>query len=198
MCEEDRVPVLTLLINSFFHDEPLAKCLQLGQPIDFAEKIFNDALNDQCSLVAYDIQTNQVAGVCLNEIRSKDDARIINESNEKINFILQFLDHMHETINLFEYFGTDSLLHIFIINVDGHYRGHGLASSLVSASIEHAKKFNVGGVYAEATNTYSLNSFQQQGFQIYHQLSYVEYDQVRLAGLTDKNYDQCRLVARPL
>ncbi|CAF0862820.1 unnamed protein product [Rotaria sordida] len=198
MCEEDRIPVLTLLTNSFFRDEPLAKYLQLGEPMDFAKNVINDALKDKCSFVAYDIKTNQLAGVCLNEVKYKNDTNTINESNEKLHFILHLLHHMHKNINLFDHFLTDSLLHIFIINVDSNYRGYGLASTLISASTEHAKKLNIGGAYAEATNIYSLNSFKQIGFQTYHQLNYVEYDQVRLANLTDKNYDQCQLVARTL
>ncbi|CAF2587166.1 unnamed protein product [Rotaria sp. Silwood2] len=198
MCEEDRIPVLNLLTKSFFHDEPLAKCLQLGEPIDFAKNVINDALNGQCSFVAYDIETNQLAGVCLNKVKYKDDTNTIHESNEKLNFILHLLHDVHKNINLFDHFLTDYLLYIFIINVDSNYRGYGLASSLISAGIEHAKKLHIGGAYAEATNIYSLNSFKQQGFQIYHQLNYVEYDQIRLANLTDKSYDQCQLVARTL
>ncbi|CAF0765911.1 unnamed protein product [Adineta steineri] len=54
--EEDRIPALTLLINSFFHDEPLAKCVELEEPIDFAKTIINDAINNQCSFVYRDIQ----------------------------------------------------------------------------------------------------------------------------------------------
>ncbi|CAF1341963.1 unnamed protein product [Rotaria magnacalcarata] len=198
MCEEDRIHVLNLLVSSFFRDEPLAKCLQVKEPIDFANNVISDALNDQCSFVAYDLQTNRLAGVCLNEVKYKTDTNIIHESNEKIYFILHLLDHMHKDINLFDHLLTNSLLHIFIINVDNNYRGNGLASSLIAASIQHAKTFNIGGAYAEATNTYSLNSFTRQGFQIYHQLNYVEYDQVRLADLTDKNNDECQLVARIL
>ncbi|CAF1151252.1 unnamed protein product [Rotaria sp. Silwood1] len=198
MTEDDRIPVLNLLTKSFFHEEPLAKCLQLGEPMDFANNVINDTLKDQCSFVGYDIQTNQLAGVCLNKVKYKNDTNTIHEPNEKLNFILNLLHHVHKNINLFDHFLTDSLLYIFMINVDSNYRGYGLASSLISASIEHAKKFHIGGAYAEATNIYSLNSFKQQGFQIYDQLNYVEYDQVRLANLTDKSYDQCQLVARTL
>jgi N-acetylglutamate synthase-like GNAT family acetyltransferase len=198
MREEDRIPALTLLINSFFRDEPLAKCLELGEPMDFAKNVINGALNDQCSFVAYDIQTNQLVGICLNEVKYKEDESAIDESNEKIYFILHLLKHMHKSINLFDQFMTNSLLHIFIINVDNTYRGCGLAARLISSSIEHAKKLHMGGAYAEATSFYSLNSFKQQGFQIYHQLNYAEYDQVRLSNLTDKNYNQCQLVAKAL
>ncbi len=198
MREEDRIPALTLLINSFFHEEPLAKCLQLGEPIDFAKTVINDAINDQCSFIAYDIQTNQVAGVCINEITHKDDQHRIVQSNEKLYFILNLLDQMHKNINLFDVFQTDSLLHVFIINVDKNYRGYGLSSRLISASIQHAKQNHIGGAFAEATNIYSLNAFKQQGFQIYHQLNYIEYDPLRLTDLNDKTNDQCQLVAKAL
>jgi ribosomal protein S18 acetylase RimI-like enzyme len=103
---------------------------------------------------------------------------------------------MHKNINLFDHFLTDSLLHIFIINVDRNYRGYGLASNLISTSINHAKQIHLGGAYAEATNIYSLNSFKKQDFQVYDQLNYAQYDQIRLGDLTDKNFDQCQLVAR--
>ena len=198
MYEEDRIPVLSLLLNSFFCDEPLAKCLHMGKPTDFAETIITDALADQCSFVAYDQKLNQLAGVCLNGLKSKHDLCTITEPNEKAHFILQLLDRMHKNIDLYDHFRSDSLLHIFIINVDSRYRGYGLASNLISASIEHGKKLRVGGAYAETTSIYSLNSFQRQGFQIYDRLSYVEYDKVRLADLIDKNYDQCQLVARAI
>lgn len=54
MREEDRNAALALLMKSFFHDEPLAKYLELREPMDFAKSVINDAVNDQCSFVAYD------------------------------------------------------------------------------------------------------------------------------------------------
>lgn len=198
MVEEDRLSALNLLINSFFHDEPLAKYLELGEPIDFAKNIINDGINDQCSFVVYDIETNELIGLCINEIKYKNNIYLINETDEKLYFILHLLENMHKNINLFDQLITDSLLHIFIINVHKNYRGFGLSSRLILTSIEHAKKLHIGGAYAETTNIYSLNSFKQQGFQIYHQLNYVQYDQNRLANLNDKNFDHCQLVARSI
>ena len=193
MCEKDRNNVLNLLLNSFFEEEPLAKHLQLNKPIQFAENLFNDALKDQCSFVVYDIQTNELIGISLNEIQTENNnEEIINHTNEKIYFILHFLNSMHSNINLFHQFQTNSLLHIFIINIEKKSRGYGLGSQLISASIEQAKKMNIKGVYAEATSIYSFNSFQRQGFEVYHQVNYKDYDPIRLANLND----QCQLVAR--
>jgi ribosomal protein S18 acetylase RimI-like enzyme len=194
MCENDRENVLSLLLNSFFQDEPLAKHLQLGKPIDFAERIFNDALKDQCSFVVYDNQTKELIAICLNEIQYEHNQHIINETNENILFILQFLNQMHSNKNLFHLFQTNLLLHIFIINVEKNSRGYGLGSQLISTTIEYAKKMNIKGIYAEATNIYSLNCFKQQGFQVYHQVNYIDYDPIRLQNLND----QCQLVARCL
>ncbi|CAF0869717.1 unnamed protein product [Rotaria sordida] len=196
MREKNRNEVLSLLINSFFQDEPLAKCLQLEEPIDFAKSIINNALHDQCSFVVYDIQTKQLIGICLNEIKFQDNKYIINETNEKIYFILKFLNNMHLNINLFNQFKINSLLHIFIINIKKNYRGYGLGSQLISTTIEYAKKINIKGIYAETTNIYSLNCFKQQGFQVYHQINYIDYDQIRLASLTNPDQNQCQLVAR--
>jgi ribosomal protein S18 acetylase RimI-like enzyme len=192
MHEEDRNKVLSLLLNSFFQDEPLAKYLELGEPIDFAKNVINDAINDQCSFVVYDIQTKELIGICLNEIKYENDQHIINETNEKLSFILHFLNNMHKNINLFHQFKTNSLLHIFIINIKQNYRGYGLGSQLILESIKHAKKINIKGIYAEATNIYSLNCFKRQQFQVYYQINYIDYDRIRLENLND----QCQLVAR--
>jgi ribosomal protein S18 acetylase RimI-like enzyme len=197
--EEHRIQTISLLMKSFFRDEPLAKYLRLGEPRDFAERVVDDALRDQCSFVALYTQPNQLVGVCLSEIKHKNEvAHSKNEWEEKVDYILRLLDHMHQKIDLFDEFNTEDLLHIFIINVDKSYRGHGLASRLISASIDHAKKKNVGGIYAETTSIYSLNCFKKQGFQVYHQMIYLDYDQIRLADMTDASEDQCQLVARKL
>ena len=192
MREEDRNKVLFLLLNSFFQEEPLAKYLQLGAPMNFANNTINSAIHDQCSFVVYDNQTKQLVGTCLNEIKSQDDQNLINETNEKVYFILNFLNHMHTDKNLFDQFQTNSLFHIFILNIDRNYRGYGLGSQLISTCIEHAKKMNIKGIYAETTSIYSLNCFKKQGFEVYHQTNYIDYDPIRLANLND----QCQLVAR--
>ncbi|UJR24588.1 hypothetical protein I4U23_005963 [Adineta vaga] len=196
ICEENRHEVISLLLNSFFQDEPLALCLQLDEPIDFARNLFNNALHDQCSFVVYDNQTERLVGICLNEIKFKNDKEIINEPNEKISFILHLLNSLHKNRNLYQEFQINSLLHIIIINIETNYRGHGLGSQLISATIEYAKKMNIKGIYAETTNSYSLNCFKQHHFEIYDQIIYIDYDFNRLANLTDSHQNQCQLVAR--
>lgn len=190
--EQDRHDVIHLLLNSFFKDEPIAKYLQLNKPIEFAEKIFNDSLKEQCSFVIHDNQTNDLIGMCLNELVDENHDEIINENNEKISFILHLLNSMHFHRNLFQQFQTDSLLHIFILSIDEKYRGYGFACQLIAKTIDYAKARQIKAIYAEATSFNSLKCFQKEYFEIYHRMKYKDYDSIRLANLDD----QCHLVAR--
>lgn len=198
--EDDRQSAYALLVDSFFIDEPVARHLHLETPVEFAQTLLDEAIRDRCSFVAFDLQNNRLVGICLNEIKSRDEkpSPVPSEWDEKLRFILQLFDHMHDHVNLFDRLQTDSLLHLFIVSVDRSARGHGLASRLIAASVEHAKQMNIGGAYAEATNIYSFVAFQQQHFQVYFQLIYEEYDRTRLATLNDQSSHQCQLVARTL
>jgi ribosomal protein S18 acetylase RimI-like enzyme len=162
MREDDYNQVLSLLTNSFFHDEPITRCLQVTDTLEFSKNTITGCLQDQCSFVTYDTETNQIVALCLNEIIEKNSKHEINESDEKIRFILQLFADVNKKLNIFDQLNANILLHIFIINVDKIARGHGLASRLISKSIEYAKELKIDGAYAEVTNVYSLNCFKQQ------------------------------------
>jgi ribosomal protein S18 acetylase RimI-like enzyme len=196
MDKNDYNQVLSLLTNSFFQDEPIVRYLQVTETLECAKNIIKDALHDQCSFVAYDITTNEIVGICINEIIHKNAKLEIIESNEKLRFIYQIFADIHKKLNIFDRLNTDTLLHVYIISVDKIARGHGLASHLISKSIEYAKELKIHGAYAEATNVYSLNCFKQQQFEIFDELVYADYNAERLANLNDPMYDRCYLVAR--
>lgn len=196
MREDDYNQVLSLLINSFFHDEPIARCLQVTDPLEFSKNTFHGCLQDQCSFVAYDTETNQIVALCLNEIIEKNSKREINESDEKMRFVLQLIEDMHTKLNIFDQLNANILLHIFIISVDKIARGHGLGSRLILKSLQCAKELKLDGACAEVTNIYSLNCFKQQQFEIFDELNYLEYNRERLANLSDPMYDRCYFVGR--
>lgn len=198
MIKNDYEQVLSLLINSFFKDEPLTRNLQVTDVSHFSNNVIKTCLNDQCSFVAYDTETNQIVGVCLNEIVDRDTKNENNQPDEKLNFLLQIFADMHKKINIFDRLNADKLLHIFMISVDKIARGHRLAACLIGKSIEHAKNLNITGAFAEATSVYSLNCFKQHGFQIIDELIYAGYNPEYLGNMNDKMYDRCYLVARTI
>lgn len=194
---EDYDQVLSLLMNSFFRDEPLVKCLQATENLQFAKNIIESCIKDQCSFVVYDTETNQIVGTCLNEVchRSVREQEV-NEPDEKLRLILQITAHMHQKLNVFDRLNSDTLLHIFLLSVDNSARGHGLASRLIEKSIERGRELQLKGAYADASNVYSLNCFKQQQFEILDELNYAQHNPERFGSLTGPMYDRCYLVAR--
>jgi ribosomal protein S18 acetylase RimI-like enzyme len=207
MSNEHREKVLELVTDTFFRDEPLNKCLVFDlphEPAEFAELVISIALEDQCSFVAIDIQTQKIIGVILNLIKHRltlnnlDKFDINNFQSEKLRFILGVLQHVHGNIDLFHEMNTDDLLHIVIIAIDARYRGLRLTEKLIHASLERAKiEYHLKAAFSEATSLYSSKAFRKQGFQIYDEIIYIKYDDKRLASLTAE-HDRCQLLAKQL
>ncbi|CAF1592856.1 unnamed protein product [Adineta ricciae] len=205
MTIEHREQVFELVLNTFFRDEPLNKCLAFDlptEPIEFAELVISIAIEDRCSFVTIDVQTQKIIGVILNIIKSRsqniDKFRIENFRSEKLRFILNVLQHAHGTLDLFKEMNTDRLLHIVIIAIDANYRGLRLTEKLIHASLERATtEFHLQGAFSEATSLYSAKAFRKQGFQIYNEIIYTKYDAVRLANLAGE-HDRCQLLAKQL
>ncbi|CAF3360487.1 unnamed protein product [Rotaria socialis] len=210
MRDEHREKVFELVTETFFRDEPLNKCLAFAlphEPIDFVELVISTALEDQCSFVAIDIQTQNAIGVILNIIKyrplsatidNQDKFDIKNFQSEKLRFILSVLQRVHDNVDLFQKLNTDRLLHVVVIAVDVHYRGLRLTEKLIRASLERAKtQLNINAAFSEATSLYSAKAFRKQDFQKYNELIYIEYDNVRLASLTGE-HDRCQLLAKQL
>jgi ribosomal protein S18 acetylase RimI-like enzyme len=209
MNNEHRKNVSELVIDTFFRDEPLSKCLAFDvptEPTEFVELVLSIALEDQCSFVAIDIQTQKIIGVTLNIVKHRlpitidnpDKFDINNFQSEKLRFVLGVLQHVHRNIDLFQEMNTDHLLHIVIIAIDPHYRGLRLTEKLIHASLERAKtEYHLKAVFAEATSLYSAKAFRKQGFQLYDEIIYIKYDDVRLATLAGE-HDRCQLLAKQL
>lgn len=199
LCAEDYDQVVFLLNNSFFRDEPLAKCLQVTETLQFAKNTVEVCIKQQCSFVAWDTETNQIIGACLNEVchRSVREQEV-NEPNEQVRFILQLFTYMHNKLDVFDRLKSDTLFHVFILSVDKVARGHGLASRLIGKSIERARDLQLKGAYAEASNVYSLNCFKQQQFEVIDEVKYTEYNPERLDDLKGPMYDRCYFVARSI
>lgn len=210
MNNEHREQVFDLVVDTFFRDEPLNKCLAFeipNEPIEFTELVLSLALQDQCSFVAIDVQTQKVIGVILNIIKDQlpstniDHPDLFNVNNfqsEKLRYIINVLQHVHRNIDLFAELKTNRLLHVVIVAIDAHYRGLRLTEKLIHASIKHAKnELNLHGAFSEATSLYSSKAFRKQGFQIYDEIIYTKYDDIRLASLAGE-HDRCQLLGKTL
>ena len=86
----------------------------------------------------------QIAGAVLNGIVQKGDRqeaekRLAEMSDEKFKTIFGLLYKVNEKIDLFSKYKVEDLFECRILNVDDRYRGRGLASILIEASLETAR-----------------------------------------------------------
>lgn len=205
MTDAHRDQVFELVASTFFRDEPLNRCLAFDlphEPVEFAELVLRLALDDRCSFVAVDVQTQKIVGVILNIIKHRalhaDRFHVSNFASEKLRFILNVLQHAHGEIDLFEQLHTERLLHVVIIAIDANYRGLRLTEKLIHASLERAKtEFRLAGAFSEATSLFSAKAFRKQGFQVHNEIVYTKYDPIRLGSLAGE-HDRCQLLAKQL
>ncbi len=205
MTEKHRTQVFDLVIDSFFRDEPLNKCLAFDiphEPAEFAEFAISEAFHAQCSFVAIDRSTQKVIGVILNTIEHRqlqsNGSNTNHFQSEKVRFILGVLKHAHSNIDLFTELNTDRLMHVVIIAIDATYRGMRLSEKLIVKSLERAKnELHLTGAFVEATSLFSAKAFRKQGFRVYNEIIYANYDGTRLASLAGE-HDRCQLLAKIL
>lgn len=201
MTSEYSDEVFQLVTQTFFRDEPLNRALAFeipDEPAEFTQDVLQHALDDRCSFVLIDVQTEKIIGVILNLIKHRSTNEQKKYRSEKLEFILGLLHKLHHHVDLYDQMKTDRLLHMVIIAIDGQYRGLRLTEKLINASLERAKnEFDLKGVFAEATSLFSSKAFRKQGFQILTELIYSNYDPIRLSQLIGE-HDRCQLLTKDL
>lgn len=207
MTNDDQEQVSDLIIETFFRDEPLNRCLKFDipdEPLDFTKTILSSSIRDQYSFVVVDKQRDKIIGVILNEIENRTDSEKNNCFNknqyesEKLNYVFDLLQRVHQNMNLYTLMNTEHLLHITIIAIHSQYRGLRLTEKLIESTIEKAKQNSkIGGIYSEATSSFSSRAFRKQGFQVYGELIYRDFDGIRLSSLVGE-HDRCQLLIKEL
>lgn len=196
MQADDYDQVLSLLTNSYYPDEPLARCLQMTEGLKYSKAFLDDYIRAGYSFVASDKATNRIVATILNDVRDRNIEYKHVSVDEKSDYLFRLLDHIHEKSNVFDHLKVDKLFHLDLLSVDRKLRGRELGSRLISKSIDYARELKFEGAYAVATNRHSLNCLRQHQFQILSELIYVDYDGLRLATLNGPYYDRCYLVTR--
>ncbi|CAF0975000.1 unnamed protein product [Rotaria sp. Silwood1] len=203
MKDEHRNEVSSMIIESFFRDEPINKRLSFDlpkEPAEFTNMSVEKALQDKCSYVAIDISQQKVIGVSLNVIENMNDEVDIFDSSqfksEKLRYVFKLLGDVHGQIDLFKIFNTDRLLHLLMVSVDEKYRGLNLTRQMMNLSIEQAKTYGIKGAFAETTGLYSSKAMLKMGFKVYNEIIYAKYDEKRLSNLGV--HDRCLLLAKLL
>ncbi|CAF2599056.1 unnamed protein product [Rotaria sp. Silwood2] len=198
---EHRQSVISLLMSSFFIQEPLNDVLKFDiphEPLSWTNHTIDDALRDQCSFVAIDTTTShkEIVGIILNGIadKAKEDKFVLESKNLK--FIFSLMDQLMDGHDLFKLYKTDRLFHCDIINVDEKQRGQNLSTRLIAKSIDKAGQLGIKGAYVVCTSLFSRKAFMRHGFQVINELLYSKNGDKRLLNMGI--HDRCSLLGRQL
>lgn len=204
----------SFVMDSFFQDEPMNKCLNTKIPDEIDLPWFKDVLSkakyDNLSLAFYDTSCPNSLPIAYainhHDKRNNHDYSdsLYSSSNkaclQKHEHISEILTKLHENINLFEKFRCENLLHIYLLGVDPNYRQSKLATQLINSAISVAKEKNFDMIYADVTSDYSLKAFLKHDFQLLKTIDYNSYESTCGAKIFENIYSHegCSIVIKDL
>ncbi|XP_046743079.1 arylalkylamine N-acetyltransferase 1 isoform X1 [Diprion similis] len=183
--QEDRFSdVIVHLRKNFFADEPLNKAVKLckrGEPHAALERHSLATLQQGFSRMAV-TEDGVIAGVALNGTvkkseREEAESRLLETADEKFKAIFTLLYGVNEKVDLFSTYDIEELFECRILSVDENFRGKGLASTLMTDSMETAKQAGFKVFKADATGVYSQKICENFGFKTVAEIPYSEIDE---------------------
>ncbi|XP_057318396.1 uncharacterized protein LOC130663283 [Microplitis mediator] len=146
---------LNVIRTSFFTDENMCKgCSLLSEPgaSKEVEQLILDIAKDGISIIARDVDKNEVVGTIFNELikptigNEKSQLEISGE-NFKHNASKCFVEvniDVESRVDLFQRYNADCIMEMTFISVRQDHRQKGIAKLLVSSSLELGKKLLKG------------------------------------------------------
>ncbi|XP_034941736.1 uncharacterized protein AANATL7 [Chelonus insularis] len=176
--------VIEHLRFNFFADEPLNCAVGLCRKGESHFELENHCLATLKQGYSRMLVTDDgtIGGLVLNGILKKGEReeafrRLEKVDDEKFKTIFGLLHTLNSAVNLFTTHCTDELFECRILSVDEKFRGQGLANTLLSDTIEVAKKAGFKVIKADATGIYSQKVFEKHGFQTEFRIPYSEIDE---------------------
>ncbi|XP_057318691.1 uncharacterized protein LOC130663465 [Microplitis mediator] len=146
---------LNVIRTSFFPDENMCKgCGLSSEPgaLEEAEQLVLDIVKDGLSIVARDVITNEVVGTIFNKLFTPGAGSLVSQlkkcrTNLKYKASKCFIDsfiNVESRVDLFERYNADCILEMTFLAARRDYRRRGIASLLVSSSIELGRQLYNG------------------------------------------------------
>jgi len=191
--EKDSEQIIDHLRKFFFKDEPLNVSVKLIESDDSRcpelESYSIKSIKDGISLMAI-TDSNKIIGVCLNQKLHRDDLEeeVKKCPNPKFEKILKFLRTLDKEGNVFgQYPDVDKILNVFILSVDGSWRGKGIAKKLMDMTRKFAREQGYGLMRVDCSSHYSAKAVARLGFDCIHTIKYEDYKENGTSVFTPDN-----------
>lgn len=173
----DAADVVHLLARTFSAGEPPAIAMGLT-PADlerFVGLLCQRAAADGLTIVARSLETKQIAGVLLTDDFAVPPDLATSEISDKFLPILAMLDSLDEQYQQSRSIVPGQSLHLFMLAVDEHFAGRGIATQLVTACLANGRRKGYTHAVTEATGRVSQHVFRKLGFVERARVSYQDY-----------------------
>ena len=189
----DLEEVVQFLRKHFFSTSPNCYLVNRSNgPIDDGglQNYLFGCVKDPVSLTVRDSE-GRLAAVRLNELEEPGALHheaLTPPTNEKPRLIMSLLGDLEEGIDLFTTFNTKKILALAMMAVDKSYGQLGLATTLVSLSLELAKANGAGAVKVCAVSQHAARVAAKNGLETIRTIDYATYEfngEKPLAHLTD-------------
>jgi ribosomal protein S18 acetylase RimI-like enzyme len=173
----DTTAVVDLLARVFSAAEPPAVAMGLTQAEmeRFVSLLCPAAAADGLTVVARALDTNQTIGVLLTDDFAAPPTLDPSDVSDKFGPILTMLDGLDEQYRKERAIVAGQYLHLFMLAVDAHFVGRGIAQQLVAACLANGRQKGYTHAVTEATGVVSQHVFRKAGFTERLRVAYQDY-----------------------
>ncbi|GJQ86088.1 putative N-acetyltransferase [Trypoxylus dichotomus] len=174
----ERDEILEFLKRNFYADEPITRYIDvLGHPnaVKTLSQFSMKNLDQNISFLARS-ETGELAGVCLNSIKAKDDPEDEPITDPVFGKIARLLGFAYEEAKVFEKFpDIERVVSVDIISVDRIFQGGGIAKVLMDKTRDLAREKGIKMIRVDCTSYFSARASEKLGMQCVYELKYADY-----------------------
>ena len=168
--------MITLMQDVFMSDEPL--CKAIGIEYDFhLQDVLRQHVRENLSIVLVSNHTGDIIGFLMSHVIRKEDTKKSNTATGKFKVLMEFLTQKDSQMTVFDKFGVDKAIRVAVVLIDKGFRQKGLALMLLKFAMSFYCKtgFRPLVMKAESTSKFSSVVFQKAGFEMLHELPYMDF-----------------------
>ncbi|KAF2895506.1 hypothetical protein ILUMI_10669 [Ignelater luminosus] len=175
---QDKENILLVLQQTFYKDEPLNEYLNRERGEEIIPKDRGrtslGAIDEELSFMAVSSSTNEIAGICLNEVYSENSAYDNHPNPVKIKRLVHRLEEESAKLVKLEY-ENDKVLYVKQISIKSEWRNKGIGLELLKHTRELAKEKGFSQIRSICTSAYSAKILENLGFKCVHSIKYEDY-----------------------
>lgn len=176
----DKDNILRFIREHYYPEEPITIGREPLQQSAEDEEFSLSTIEHGTTIVATDTDTNSIVGVLLSSPIVPGDAdEMIEEaahcSSKKWSEILLLLAHLEHKANVCERYKVSRALHMHVMGVNKHLRGHSIGVKLMQKCMEQGKKLGYPIASVDCTSVYSIRIAEKLNMVCISEVAYADY-----------------------